>query len=90
MARDLVQATGDGDVVIGPVHVHSVVFTGTDAGGNAMDLKDGAAGATRLTLKAPAGTSVVWRSGDPEGVLFSTSVNWGHSGAGAVMSVEYS
>lgn len=90
MSRNLVQASGDGDIVTGPVWVHSVTFTGTDAAGNSAELKDGSGGAARLTLKAPAGTTVEWRAGDPKGVLFSTSVNWGHAGAGAVISVEYS
>lgn len=90
MSRNLVQAAGDGDIVAGPVRVHSITFTGTDALGNAADFKDGSGGPTRLTLKALAGTTVQWRAGDPKGVLFSTSVNWGHAGSGAVATVEYS
>lgn len=90
MSRNLVQVTGDGDIVAGPVWVHSLTFTGTDAGGNLAEIKDGAAGAVRLSLRAVIGTSVTWRSGDPKGVLFSNAVNWGHAGAGASLAVEYS
>lgn len=89
MSRQLVQPAADGDVVTGPVYLHSVVFTGADTA-NTLELRDGSGGAVRLTLKAAAGASVAWRSGHPDGVLFSTSINYAHAGAGAVAALEYS
>jgi len=73
VARDLKQVTGTGDVVAGPVFLQSVVLSNTGAAG-VLTVRDGT-GAVRLTLRCPADGTGLWTAGDPNGVLFGTSVN---------------
>jgi hypothetical protein len=73
MARDLRQATATGDVIAGPVYLHSIVLTHTAAG--VLTVRDGSAGAVRHTLRCPANEARSWEAGSKDGVLFSTSIN---------------
>lgn len=74
MARDLKQVTATGDVVTGPVYLHSVVLSHTAAAG-VLTVRDGSSGAVRLTLRCAADGTGIWRSGTKSGVPFYTSVN---------------
>jgi hypothetical protein len=90
VARDLkeVSATGNVTTVV-PAYLHSVVLTaGSDAA--SLLVKDGSGGATRLTLKAAASTTVTWHSGDECGVLFGTAIHATLSGTGPVADFEFS
>lgn len=90
MSRNLKEISAGGDVVaVPPVYLHSVSLTaGADAA--VLIVRDGSTGAARLTLKAPAGSTTVWSSGDRVGVLFSVSLNTVLTGTGPVASFEYS
>jgi hypothetical protein len=89
VAGDLKQVSATGDVTGAGRFLQSVVLTaGSDAA--TLLVKDGSGGATRLTLKAAANTSVPWTSGDPDGVAFSATIHATLSGTGPVASFEYS
>lgn len=79
-----------GTVKVGPVYLHSVTFSGGDAGGNTCEVRDGDGTAVRITLKAAQGTSASWTAGSRQGVLFSTAIHHSHSGTGSIASYEYS
>lgn len=90
MARDLKEVSATGNVTTNvPAVLHSVVLTG---GSDAASLlvKDGSGGATRLTLKAAASTTIVWTCGDPCGVYFGTAIHATLSGTGPVADFEFS
>lgn len=88
MARDLKQVTATGDVVTGPVYLHSVALASTAAGGSVV-VRDGSGGAARLTLRAGTDGTAVWVAGSRPGVLFGSSLH--ATVAGTVQaSFEYS
>lgn len=89
MARDLKQVTATGDVVTGPVYLHSVSFAGEGTTPQ-VEVRDGSGGAVRLTLQAAAGGSASWVAGSKEGVLFSTSIHATLTGASSAASFEFS
>jgi hypothetical protein len=72
VSGDIKQVTGTGDVIVGPVYLHSVVLSHTAAG--VVTIRDGS-GAVRLTLRCPANGAAPWEAQSKEGVLFSTSIN---------------
>lgn len=90
MSRNLTEKSSAGDVVTGPVYLHSVVFAGADAAGNTLEVRDGTGTAVKLTMRALNGTTAVWTCGDSQGVLFSIAIHHTHSGTGATASYEYS
>jgi hypothetical protein len=80
MAGNLVQASATGDVATGPRVVHAIVFTpGTAA--STVEVRDGASGAVRLTLKGAA---------NGPSIPFSSSIHLTITGAAALASVVYS
>jgi hypothetical protein len=89
MARALTQLTGTGNATTNvPAYLFSVVLTaGSDAA--TLVVKDGSSGATVLTLKAAANTSVSWTAGSSEGVLMSTAIHATFTGTSPVGSFEY-
>ena len=90
MAGNLVQVSATGDVVAAGRRLQSVVLSPATAA-SSVEVRDGAAGPVRLTLKALAnGASVGWTSGDPDGVPFSAAIHATLAGASAVASFEYS
>lgn len=67
MAGNLVQASATGDVVTGQRRLHSVVLSPA-AAASQVEIRDGASGPIRLTLKAPAnGASIPWAAADRSG-----------------------
>lgn len=91
MARDLKEVSATGNVVTGPVYLHSCTVTGggtTNVG--TLVVKDGSGGATRLTLKTIADGSGMWTAGDREGVLFSSAIHATITGTSVVASFEFS
>lgn len=93
MARALVEVAATGDVTTTvPAYLHSVVVSGAAiTNDGAVEVRDGASGPVRLTLRSPAGgPTAVWSSGDPHGVLFSTAIHATLTGTGATASFEFS
>jgi hypothetical protein len=90
VAGNLVQVSATGDVVAGQRVLHSVVLSPA-AAACSVEIRDGASGAIRLTLKAVAnGASVGWAAADRSGIPFSSAIHATVAGAGALVNVEYS
>jgi len=89
VAGNLVQVAATGDVATGPRQLHSVVLTAAAAAASVV-VRDGSGGAVRLTVKAAIEATVSWVASDPKGVPFYSSVHATLTGAGALVSVEYS
>lgn len=90
MAGNLVQVSATGDVATGPRVLHSVVLSPA-AAACSVEVRDGASGAIRLTLKAAANAdSVPWAAADRSGIPFTSAIHATLAGAGALASFEYS
>lgn len=89
MARDLKEVTATGNVTaVVPAYLHSVTLTaGADAA--SVVIKDGSSGAARLTLKAAASSTVTWRAGSADGVLFAAAIHATFTGTSPVADVEF-
>lgn len=87
-ARDFTQVSATGDVTTSAGRLRSVVLTAGSDAATLVVRSDGSGGAARLTLKAAASTSFVWRAGS-DGVPFTT-LHATLTGTGPVAAFEYS
>lgn len=87
-ARDLKQVSATGNVIAGPVVLHSISLTsGADAA--TLTVRDGSGGAVRLTLKVAAGATTEWQSGS-SGIYFSSFIHVTFDvGTSPLASVEF-
>lgn len=95
MSRALKEVGGTGDVVAGPVYLHSVKLASVDgvtSGIGKVEVRDHSSGAVLLTLRVPQDDTVSWTAGDPRGVLFGRALHATISGAGPgiLATFEYS
>lgn len=86
-AKALTQVNATGNVTTAvPAVLRSVLLTaGSDAA--SVVVKDGSSGATLLTLKAAANSSVQWRA--VRGVHVGTAIHATFTGTSPVASFEY-
>lgn len=90
MASRLKQIAASAKVADGNLRLKSITLTaGVDAASVAVDDSADGAGTDLLTLKAAAGSTVIWRTGDPQGVFFGTALYATITGTAPAVAFEY-
>jgi len=90
MASKLSQVAASAKVADGRVWLKSITLAaGADAASVVVDDSTDGSGSDLLTLKAAAGTTATWRSGDKQGVFFGTALYAAITGTAPAVSFEY-
>lgn len=89
MASKQTEASATGDVTTDSRTVKSVVLTAGSDAASVVVRSGGSGGTVQLTLKAAAGATATWVTGDVDGVGYADGIHVTLTGTGPVVDVEY-